>query len=245
MEQRLQFYQKAISKFIPDKQANILVVAGGKNDALVLNNLGYTNVLISNITPTPLYPVAPYPYCQENAEQLSFPDNSFEYVIVCAALHHLAQPHKGLLEVYRVAGKGAIMLEATDNTLMNMMVGMGIAEDYEQSAVQRQHNHAGGTNNTEVPNYVYRWKAREIEKTIKSYAPHAKHTIQMMYGLTLPYTMEMANKWYYNLFRFCLNAILWFAPAQKNLCCAYIAKPTIPQDLHPWINNTGTDIKNI
>lgn len=235
MEQRLKFYQKTVSQFIPNKQASILVVAGGKNDVLVLNSLGYTNVLISNITETPLYAVNPYPYRQENAEQLSFNDNSFDYVIICAALHHLAQPHKGLLEIYRVAAKGALMLEATDNILMNIMVWLGVAEAYEISAVKRQNNHAGGINNTEVPNYVYRWKAREIEKTIKSYAPHAKHHISMMYELTLPYKMEMANKWYYNLFYHLLNTILLVAPSQKNLCCAFISKPKIPQDLHPWI----------
>ncbi len=236
MEQRLRFYQQTINRLIHNKQASILVVAGGKNDALVLNNLGFTNVLISNITHEPLYPVAPYPYHKENAEQLSYADASFDYVIVCAALHHLTQPHKGLLEIYRVARIGAIMLEATDTILMNTMIKLGIAEDYEQSAVERQNHQAGGSNNTEIPNYVYRWKAREIEKTIKSYAPHVKQNITMYYGLTLPYGMEMANKWYFNAFYFCLNALLWFAPSQKNLCCAYISKPKIPQDLHSWVN---------
>jgi hypothetical protein len=51
MEQRLQFYATQLNKGIADKHASILVVAGGKNDVLMLRTLGFTNAVISNIMP--------------------------------------------------------------------------------------------------------------------------------------------------------------------------------------------------
>ena len=33
----------------------------------------------------------------------------------------------------------------------------------------------GGQRNTPIPNYVYRWTRREVEKTVLAFAPVAKH----------------------------------------------------------------------
>jgi SAM-dependent methyltransferase len=172
MEQRILFYIDSLKRFLPkDRNVSILVVAGGKNDVIALSNCGFTNVLISNITDVPLNPIEPYTYQKADALKLPFPDASFDYVIISAALHHLPQPHLGLLETYRVASKGALVLEAYDNILMNIFVKCGIAEQYELSAVKRQKNTHGGLNNSEIPNYVFRWTKKEICKTILAFNP--------------------------------------------------------------------------
>lgn len=235
MEQRLQFYATQLKKGIPDKQASILVVAGGKNDVMMLKMHGFTNVVISNITPAAGFDVTPYSYKQEDATRLSFADNSFDYVIVSAALHHLHSPHAGLLEVYRVARKGAMVFEASDNLLMHIMIKLGIAEEYELSAVKRRDNLSGGINNTEVPNYVYRWTKRELVKTLQSYAPHVKQQVTFAYGLTMPYSFELSGRLHYKIIYGMLKALLTLFPSQCNLFCAHIKKPEEPGDLHAWM----------
>jgi SAM-dependent methyltransferase len=235
MEQRLQFYAARLSETITDKHASILVVAGGKNDVLMLKMLGYTNAVISNILPAADFDLAGFAYRQEDAARLSFADNSFDYVIVSAALHHLPSPHAGLLEVYRVARTGALVFEASDNLLMRIMIGLKIAEAYELSAVRRRNHTAGGINNTETPNFVYRWTKREFLKTIRSYAPHVKHDVTFTHGLTMPYDFEMSGKLHYKIIYGLLKALLWIFPSQCNLLFAYIRKPKEPQDLQEWM----------
>lgn len=235
MEQRLQFYAAQLDKVISDKNASILVVAGGKNDVLMLNMLGFTNAVISNIMPVAEFDFAPYSYRQEDATRLTFADDSFDYVIVSAALHHLSSPHAGLIEVYRVARKGALVFEATDNLLMRLMVRLGIAEAYELSAVKRRDNTSGGINNTEVPNYVYRWTARELIKTLRSYAPHMKQHVTINHGLTMPYSFEISGKLHYKIMYAVLKTTLLLFPSQCNLFCAYIKKPVLPDDLQEWM----------
>jgi SAM-dependent methyltransferase len=236
MEQRLQFYAAQLGKAITDKNASILVVAGGKNDVFMLRTLGYTKAVITNITPSTDFDVTPYTYQKEDATKLSFADNSFDYVIVSAALHHLHSPHAGLLEVYRVAKKGALVFEATDNLLMKIMIKMGIAEEYEHSSVKRRNHESGGINNTEVPNYVYRWTKHELIKTLQSYAPHVKHTVSITHGLTMPYGFEMSGKLHYKIIYVLLNGMLTlFCPSQKNLFFAFIKKPVVPDDLQEWM----------
>jgi SAM-dependent methyltransferase len=235
MEQRLQFYATQLNKGIADKHASILVVAGGKNDVLMLRTLGFTNAVISNIMPAANFEFAPYSYKQEDATRLSFADNSFDYVIISAALHHLHAPHAGLLEVYRVARKGALVFEATDNLLMRIMIRLGIAEEYELSAVKRRNNLSGGINNTEVPNYVYRWTKRELVKTLQSYAPHLKQQVAFAHGLTMPYSFELSGKLHYKMIYGLLKALLVVFPSQCNLFCAHIRKPVEPDDLQDWM----------
>lgn len=50
-------------------------------------------------------------WSQENAESLTFPDESFDYVLIKEALHHLPRPWLALYEAFRVCRKGVILLE--------------------------------------------------------------------------------------------------------------------------------------
>jgi SAM-dependent methyltransferase len=236
MEERVVFYIDSLKRFIPNGQnASILVVAGGKNDVIALKQCEFNNVLITNITENPINPVEPYYYQKADALSLPFANSSFDYVIISAALHHLPQPHLGLLEVYRVASKGAFVIEAYDSLLMNLFVKCGIAEEYELSAVKRQKNKKGGLNNSEIPNYVFRWNKKEFCKTILAFEPSYKHKIEFHSRLLLPYSWELRNNICLMLFSKFLNLIFSIIPSQKNLFSAFIHKPKHPDDLQPWL----------
>ena len=53
-------------------------------------------------------------YSAENAEQLSFSDDSFDYVVIKEALHHFPRPYLALHEAFRVSRLGVILIEPTD-----------------------------------------------------------------------------------------------------------------------------------
>ncbi|MCX7986598.1 MAG: class I SAM-dependent methyltransferase, partial [Bacteroidales bacterium] len=53
-------------------------------------------------------------YRKENAEQLSVPDNSYDYVSCREALHHFPRPYLALYEMLRVSKKGIIIIEPID-----------------------------------------------------------------------------------------------------------------------------------
>ena len=50
-------------------------------------------------------------FSQENAEQLSFADDSFDYVLIKEALHHLPRPWLALYEAFRVCKLGVVLIE--------------------------------------------------------------------------------------------------------------------------------------
>jgi len=51
--------------------------------------------------------------CQ-NAERLDFEDESFDYVLIKEALHHLPRPWIGLHEAFRVCRKSVVIIEPSD-----------------------------------------------------------------------------------------------------------------------------------
>lgn len=53
-------------------------------------------------------------YAVENAERLSFADNSFDYVFCKEALHHFPRPYVALYEMIRVARKAVFIIKPND-----------------------------------------------------------------------------------------------------------------------------------
>jgi ubiquinone/menaquinone biosynthesis C-methylase UbiE len=54
-------------------------------------------------------------FSAENAEQLSFEDNSFDYVLIKEAFHHCPRPWLALYEAFRVCRKAVILIEPSDD----------------------------------------------------------------------------------------------------------------------------------
>src|SRR3954462_8902000 len=132
------FYASRLDEWIGDRSASILVVGAGFNDRQVLRKLGFKNVVLTDldreVRPDP---VDGFRVEYQNAEQLTYADESFDYVVANAMLHHCSSPHRALLEMYRVARKGVMAVEARDNFTMRMGIRLGLASEYETGAVAR------------------------------------------------------------------------------------------------------------
>jgi SAM-dependent methyltransferase len=121
----------------------------------------------------------------QDVENLTYENGSFDVVVVHAGLHHCYSPHRGLLEMYRVARKCAVVFEARDSILMRVAIRLGLTEKFERSAISAD-GMTGGVGDTGIPNFIYRWTERDVEKTIASYDPSHVPDIRFFYDLRLP-----------------------------------------------------------
>jgi len=154
-----------------NRKDKVLAICGSNDDDMVLKKLKFTNYLI-----TSAYKDLPKvkKYRQADAQHLPFADHFFDVAIVNAGLHHCDSPHLALTEMYRVAKKAVIVHEAQDSLLVRLMIKFNLAFDYETGAVTER---GGGLNDSTIPNFIYRWTTREVEKTINSYDPTKIHKI--------------------------------------------------------------------
>ena len=235
------FYQNVVRDTIGDKNASIIVCGSGPTDKDVFEKLGYRNVVLSGLdTRMNAENCAPFKWKYENAESLSFNAESFDYVVIHDAIHHASSPHRVLTEMYRVAGKGLLAFESRDSVVMRLLERFGFTQSYENSAVYYSDNKAEGVNNTEIPNYIYRWTEREIEKTIHSFAPYCEHKFVYRYGNAFPSTPELKNKGrlkmnFLNFMHPFYSVFVKLFPKQQNLFAFYIKKPAILNSLLPWL----------
>src|SRR5206468_1923658 len=155
----------------------------------VFLGLGFGDVTISNLAGGSDEAVRPYRWAVEDAEQLSYDDESFDLVAVSGGLHHCRSPHRALLEMYRVSRQAVFVLESRDSLLMRAAVGLGVVDEYELTAVAAHDFRGGGVRDTGAPNYVYRWTEREVRKAVASNAPHARHRILFFHELELPFSV--------------------------------------------------------
>ncbi len=135
----------------------VIVVCGGPLDEAVMRQIGFSDFIVTGIDRD-----------GTDAENLVFESGSFDVAIVHAGLHHCYSPHRALLEMYRVARKQVLVFESRDSFLMRLAVWLGLTLDYETDSVVTG---KGGVADTGVPNFIYRWTEREVEKTVASFDP--------------------------------------------------------------------------
>lgn len=241
MNERESFYARIVETRIADRDASILICGAGELDKTTFANLGFRDVTISNLdTRAQQRDYLPFKWKFENAEALSFGDRSFDYVVIHAAIHHASSPHRVLLEMYRVARKGVLAFEARDSVLMRLLEWCQLTQVYEHAAVYYNDCKYGGVNNTDIPNFVYRWTEREVEKTIQSYAPYSQHRFLYEYGTAFPCTPALeskgALKW---AFLTAMRPFYWLFTKifvkQQNLFAFYVEKPSMGAALFPWL----------
>lgn len=102
-------------------------------------------------------------YRQENAESLSFNDESFDFVFCKESYHHFPRPMKALYEMLRVARRAVVMIEPNDQVLVQGVVST--TSRTLKNAIKRMlgrdtHYHQFETGG----NYVYAISQREMEK---------------------------------------------------------------------------------
>ena len=207
---RKNFYCKIIKKYLKNKIKNtILVLGAGNLDKEILKK--YSNTFFTNIN-------AQNEKMIKNGilmQNLPYNNNSYDYVITHASIHHCSRPHAAILEMLRVAKYGVIFIESHDCLLTKLSCKLGFSEIYEYSAVESDAH--GGLDNTNIPNFVYRWTEREVIKLINSYKPLNKYKIYFDYD----YDFKFLNN-------FLINFFLWIFfhifINQKNLMSVYIKK---------------------
>ena len=250
--ERSNFYRRVLEELLEDgtfrRDMSVLVVAGGRADRDAFHSLGFERVTISNVDESvAAEQLAPYEWSYQDAENLDYPDESFDVAVVSAGLHHCRSPHRALLELYRVARVAALALESRDSSLMRVAVKLGAVDDYELAAVAAHGLQSGGVANTSTPNYVYRWTEREVEKTIASFAPHVQHRVRFFREFELPEALvEIDRGPRARLLRLAapiVAGVTRVLPSQANLFAFVIEKPRQPEDLQPWMRMEGDEAR--
>lgn len=216
----------------------VLVVAGGKYDVATMVETGLQNVTISNLSYHDGHSdYTPYEWRRLDAERLELEDESYDWVVVHAGLHHLAVPAQGVSEMFRVARKGIVCFEARDSMLMKLAILCGLTSEYELEPAFLTDGAVGGHRDGPLPNYVYRWTEREFEKVVNSYAPAYQHKFFYHYGFAVPtQRFAMARR---GLLRLLGRIIIglttvaeWVIPSQGNQFAMVALKNS---RLQPWL----------
>ena len=254
--ERSGFYARTLLELLEagllHREMSVLVVCGSSVDRDVLQALGFTDVVITNIDEgVGDDAFEPYAWAREDAEALSYADESFDVALVSAGLHHCRSPHRALLEMYRVARNLVVALESRDSALMRLATAAGLGDEYELTAVAAHRFEAGGVRNSSIPNFVYRWTERDVEKTIAAYAPHARHRFLFFREFELPFSVVDLNR--SALVRRLVRAlhplargVVKLVPSQANLFAFAVVKPRLPRDLQPWLQlEDGEPVPNV
>lgn len=247
------FYEDVIGRLLDGgvltTPMRILVVCGGKTDHVVLQRNGFRHVVISSLDRSrKAEAFAPFTWCHQDAERLTFEDESFDFSIVHSGLHHCYSPHRALLEMYRVARKGLLLFEPHDSLTARVGVKLKVGQEYENASVFLNQGLRGGAGDGPIPNFVYRFTEREIVKTINCYAPYARHDVRFMYRMRIPWTQLRwrRNRSLYHAVRLARPALKLFELSfrkQSNNFAALVLKPDLLRALHPWLRQDGDTIR--
>lgn len=248
--ERSSFYEETLTRLLAAgvlrREMSVLVVCAGEADRDVFRELGFQDVTISNLAGGSDEVFEPYRWAPQDAEDLTYDDESFDLVAVSGGLHHCRSPHRALLEMYRVARETVFVLESRDSLLMRAAVGLGVADEYELTAVAAHECSSGGVRDTSTPNYVYRWTEREVEKAIASQAPHVRHRIRFFHELELPFSVlglryGRPGELVARVAEPALGLVTKVFPSQANLFVFCVSKPALPRDLQPWMRLEGEE----
>lgn len=247
------FYSRVLriaeAEGVLDSGMSILVVAGGSYDRETFLELGYKDVTISNVDVEGAggADFAPYCWTLQHAERLTLPDSSVDVVVVHAGLHHCRSPHAALAEMYRVARRTVIVVEARDSFMVRCGIKLGLTPQYEVEAVVAHDYMSGGVENSGLPNFVYRWTENEVEKVVRSLDPSAPPRLRYVYGLRLPVERLMMRR--AGSIRALAAGLAGLArvaqslfPRQGNCFGFIIAKPDAATSLFPWVQPGGRTV---
>ncbi len=226
---RWNFYKQNFLKNI-NKNENFLLISGSVHEIQILKNLGYTNFSVTYHDIKEEKNLQDFGFeinknlFQADVRNLDFKNQSFEYVVTNATLHHVDLPHKSITEMYRVAKKGVLIIESNDSLIMKIACKFKFAEDFEISSIDLKNN-SGGLLDTGVPNYVYRWNEREVIKTLKSYDPSNITCINFNYANDL--TNLKSNKLYVKILMIFAKIIFFIFKKQQNCLSIFIDKTRV------------------
>lgn len=146
-------------------RAKWLTVGDGRygSDAVGLMSIGVQSVHASDLSKT-LLAVAKKKgeirhFSEENAEELSFADDEFDFVYCKEAYHHFPRAYKALHEMFRVSQTGVVLIEPRDLAIDRAT--FAFLYNIIKTVFYRRTEHDCFES---VGNYVYSISEREIEK---------------------------------------------------------------------------------
>ena len=147
-------------------QASWLTIGDGNygSDAYFLSQEG-ADVVASSLTESSLLAAKKLGYLSHvasvNAENIQFPDNSFDFVLCKEAYHHFPRPAIAFYEMLRVARIGVVLIEPLD--------GQGRALSWLKVTLKRILRGKTNIENFEkTGNFIYRVNQAEMEKMLTS-----------------------------------------------------------------------------
>lgn len=225
---RFEFYENQIKKFIKENK-KILILGASSKEADLFYKLKYKKVTLSNINLQQLNNLNKNKFLIKKIDfnnLYKIKSNSYDYVIVHASIHHTNKPYSVVIEMYRIARNGILIIEANDSWIMRISVKLGFSEEFEKSGLNEK-NFVGGVNATNIPNYVFRWTEREIYKLFSSFEPQKKLKIIFNYQNNI-FNENLVNTFYKKLILFLtfviLKFIFIFFPKQQNLMSIFVDK---------------------
>jgi SAM-dependent methyltransferase len=216
----------------------VLVVCGGPKDEASLREAGLRRFDVSNIGGDVAVDV----------ENLPHGEGSFDAVIVHSGLHHCASPHRGLLEMHRVARRCLILFEPADNLVTRLGQRLGVGQTYEFAAVADNGFRSAGWRNTSVPNWVYRFTASEIRQTINCAAPFGPHRFMFFHRTRIPWRQLKARRNKLPLLMAAMAAPVLrlldaVGPVASNNLAAVVVKPALPGERFPWLQPSDSGFR--
>lgn len=100
-------------------------------------------------------------FSAENAENLSFADSSFDYVLIKEAFHHFPRPWIALYEAFRVCRKAVILIEPNDGV---EGIRHSITKRLKSIAKKIIRGSSSSYQFETVGNFVYSLSSKELEK---------------------------------------------------------------------------------
>jgi SAM-dependent methyltransferase len=247
-----QLYFSIVKRLIDGKviepSMRILVTCGGLTDRDTLQRVGLTNFVISNVDSRHnAEQFQPIEWSFQDAEALTYADDSFDFCIEHEGLHHCKSPHRAIGEMYRVAKRGILLVEPSDSLLTSLGTKMGIGQDYEHAAVFANDCRFGGVRNSPIPNFIYRFTEGEIRKMLLCLDPTLKLDFRFEHHLKVPWGQLQTRKSGFKLaFVRCAQPMLFAAHALMpkvfgNQIAAVALKPKA-NGLHPWLVRRGNEV---
>ena len=224
-----------------NQDQSILTVCAGQAEHALFQELGFSNVVVSNLDVRMQgHEFEPYDWSFQDVQTLTFEDASFDWVFVADGLHHCSSPHRALTEMYRVSKKGVIVFESRDSFSMRFAQKVGLTPEYELEAVIDHNFEFGGQDNTHIPNHIYRWTENEFKKTLKSYDAAHNLDFRFYYGLSLPFSaarFKKTNIKYISLLLLqpFIKVFTLLFKKQANLFCMVAIKDGLEKRVWPWL----------
>jgi len=240
-----------------DVRRPVLIVGGSYRDAHSLYRVGFRKMTLSNVEPlvdaeSEPMPGADIKLLYADLERLPVGDGAYDLVLAHEVLHHCRSPHAALVEMLRVSRRHVVFMEPNDSWVMRSLTQLHLSAPYELPAVIYNDYKKGGVNNTDIPNYIYRWNRRTIYQTAAACLPECEFGLYLRQYWDFNVTAEELGRRretrigsitkilspalfiaFLHGFQAIANALPWIA-GQGNKFFACITKRDA---LKPWIVN--------